>query len=68
MGCCFGFFARMMALKVLRWPATSCICVMYNLVPLRSIAPIIATGLLFSALDLMRRAALEELLIKEERA
>lgn len=59
MGICFGYFARMMSLKVLRWPATSCTQFIIILVPLRSIAPIIATGLIFSAFDLMRRAALE---------
>jgi hypothetical protein len=37
-------------------------------VPLRSIPPIILTGVLFSTMDMLRRAKLEEMMIREERA
>lgn len=39
-----------------------------NLVPLRSIPPVILMGVIFSTMDMLRRAKLEEIMIREERA
>lgn len=66
-GCCFGYFSRILVLKTLKWPLTSC-TFDNKIVPIRSIPPILLMGLIFSTLDMMRRAKLEEIMIREERA